>query len=181
MIIRAKDIKMNVTPRGTEITLVTDDHRVDISKLKEAVSQGKQLTAEIKQHRKKRSLNANAYLWVLLGKMAEVLKTDKDELYLMMLERYGVYTHIIVKPHVVEQVKQQWRTVRELGEVIVNGQKGIQLQCYFGSSTYDTKQMATLIDGVVSECQELGIDTLPPDEIQEMKNKWGLPPGEVIT
>lgn len=80
MIIRAKDIKMNVTPRGTEITLVTDDRRVDISRLKEAVSQGKQLTAEIKQHRKKRSLNANAYLWVLLGKMAEVLRADKDEL-----------------------------------------------------------------------------------------------------
>lgn len=180
MIIRAKDVRMNVTPKGTEITLTTDDRRVDISKLKEAVSRGKQLTAEIKQHRKKRSLDANAYLWVLLGKMAEVLRTDKDEIYLLMLERYGVYTHIIAKPHVVEQVKQQWRTVRELGEVTVNGQNGIQLQCYFGSSTYDTKQMATLIDGVVSECQELGIDTLSPDEIQDLKNRWGISPGEVI-
>lgn len=92
-----------------------------------------------------------------------------------MLERYGVYTHIITKPHVVEQVKQQWRTVRELGEVTVNDQAGIQLQCYFGSSTYDTKQMSVLIDGVVSECQELGIETLPPDEIQDLKNRWGSP------
>ena len=180
MIFRAKDIRMNVTTRGTEITLTTDDRRIDISRLREATAKGKQLSVEIKQHRKLRSLNANAYLWVLLGKMAEVLRTDKDELYLMMLERYGVYTHIIVKPHVVEQVKAQWRTVRELGEVTVNGQKGIQLQCYFGSSTYDTKQMSVLIDGVVSECQELGIDTLPPDEIQMMKNQWGLPPGKEI-
>jgi len=171
---------MNVTARGAEITLTTDDRRIDISRLREATAKGKQLSVEIKQHRKRRSLNANAYLWVLLGKMAEVLRTDKDELYLMMLERYGVYnTHIIVKPH-VEQVKAQWRTVRELGEVTVNGQKGIQLQCYFGSSTYDTKQMSVLIDGVVSECQELGIDTLPPDEIQMMKNQWGLPPGKEI-
>jgi len=180
MIFRAKDIRMNVTARGAEITLTTDDRRIDISRLREATAKGKQLSVEIKQHRKRRSLNANAYLWVLLGKMAEVLRTDKDELYLMMLERYGVYTHIIVKPHVVEQVKAQWRTVRELGEVTVNGQKGIQLQCYFGSSTYDTKQMSVLIDGVVSECQELGIDTLPPDEIQMMKNQWGLPPGKEI-
>ncbi len=175
MIFQAKDIRMNVTTKGTEITLTTDDRRIDISRLQEATAKGKQLSVEIKQYRKRRSLNANAYLWVLLGKMAEVLRTSKDELYLMMLERYGVYTHIIVKPHVVEQVKAQWRTVRELGEVIVNGQKGIQLQCYFGSSTYDTKQMSVLIDGVVSECQELGIDTLPPDEIQMMKNQWGTP------
>jgi len=175
MIFQAKDIRMNVTTKGTEITLTTDDRRIDISRLQEATAKGKQLSVEIKQYRKRRSLNANAYLWVLLGKMAEVLRTSKDELYLMMLERYGVYTHIIVKPHVVEQVKAQWRTVRELGEVTVNGQKGIQLQCYFGSSTYDTKQMSVLIDGVVSECQELGIDTLPPDEIQMMKNRWGTP------
>ncbi len=175
MIFRAKDIRMNVTAKGAEITLTTDDRQIDISRLREATAKGKQLSVEIKQHRNRRSLNANAYLWVLLGKMAEVLRTSKDELYLMMLERYGVYTHIIVKPHVVEQVKAQWRTVRELGEVIVNGQKGIQLQCYFGSSTYDTKQMSVLIDGVVSECQELGIDTLPPDEIQMMKNQWGMP------
>lgn len=175
MIFRANDIRMNVTPRGTEITLTTDDRRIDISRLREATAKGKQLSVEIKHHRKRRSLDANAYLWVLLGKMAEVLRTDKDEIYLMMLERYGVYTHIIAKPHVVEQVKAQWRTVRELGEVIVNGQKGIQLQCYFGSSTYDTKQMSVLIDGVVSECQELGIDTLPPDEIQDLKNRWGSP------
>mgnify|MGYP000985134362 CR=1 FL=1 len=180
MIIRAKDIKMNVASSGTEITLTTDDRRVDISRLRAATAKGKLLAVEIKQHRKKRSTDANAMLWGLIGKIAAALMADKDDIYLMMLERYGVYTHVIVKPHVVEQVKLQWRTVRGLGEVTVNGQTGIQLQCYFGSSTYDTKQMATLIDGVVSECQEMGIDTLPPDEIQDLKNKWGISPGEVI-
>lgn len=181
MIIRAKDIRMNVTPQGqAEITLTTDDRKVDISKLRAATAKGKLLTVEIKQHRKKRSTDANAMLWGLIGKIAAALRADKDDIYLMMLERYGVYTHVIVKPSVVEQVKLQWRTVRELGEVTVNGQTGIQLQCYFGSSTFDTKQMSVLIDGVISECQELGIDTLPPDEIQDLKNKWGVSPGEVI-
>lgn len=181
VIIRAKDIRMRANVYGdTEITLTTEDRRIDISRLKEAASKGKLLAAEIKQHRRRRSLDANAYLWVLLGKIAEVLQTDKDEIYLLMLERYGVFTHVIVKPQVVEQVKQQWRTVRELGKVTVNGKTGIQLQCYFGSSTYDTKQMATLIDGVVGECQELGIDTLPPDQIQVLKEKWGDPVRRVI-
>lgn len=176
MIIKATNIRMNITPQGqAEIILTSTSRKVDISKLREATAKGKQLTAEIKQHRRKRSLDANAYLWVLLGKIAGALRADKDEIYLLMLERYGVYTHIIAKPHVVEQVKLQWRTVRELGEVTVNGQTGIQLQCYFGSSTYDTQQMTVLIDGVVSECQAMGIDTLPPDELKELKKKWGNP------
>lgn len=124
--------------------------------------------------REKRSLDANAYMWVLLQKMATVLKTTKDELYLDMLDKYGVFTHIIVKPNIVDRVVSEWRTVRNLGEVTVNGQTGIQLQCYFGSSTYDTKEMADLIDGVVSEYKELDIETLRPDELRMMKERWGI-------
>ena len=131
------------------------------------------LSIEIKKYREKRSLNANAYCWVLLQKLAEKLNTTKDELYLIMLERYGQFTHIVVKPNVVDKVKEEWRTVRELGEIEVNGKKGIQLQCYFGSSTYDTKEMATLIDGIVSECKELGIETLTLDDLENLKNSWG--------
>lgn len=90
----------------------------------------KQYVVEVKQKRKDRSLNANAALWVLLGEMAAKLRTSKDELYLEMLTRYGVFTHIVVKQNVVDRVKGEWRTVRELGEVTINGQTGIQLQCF---------------------------------------------------
>lgn len=160
-----------------EITLSLLSNRREateaLADLKNIVAKGKYLTVDIKQYRQKRSLDANAYMWVLLSKMADVLKTTKDELYLEMLDRYGVFTHIIVKKSVVERVKEEWRTVRELGVVSVNGQTGIQLQCYFGSSTYDTKEMSTLIDGIVSECKELGIETLTPAELELMKNAWG--------
>lgn len=141
--------------------------------LASAVNKGKLLDVEIKVHRNRRSLNANAYLWVLLGKLADVLHTNKDDLYLLMLERYGVFTHIIVKPEAVERVKAEWRTVRELGKGRVGNLEGVQLQCYFGSSTYNTKEMATLIDGVVSECRDVGIETIPDEELQSMKNEWG--------
>ena len=130
------------------------------------------LSISIKEHRERRSLDANAYCWVLLQKLAEVLNTDKDSLYEEMICKYGVFTHLIVKPNAVDRVKEEWRSVRELGEVTVNGKTGIQLQCYFGSSTYDTKEMSVLIDGIVRECQELGIETLTPDEIADMKRKW---------
>jgi phosphoribosylaminoimidazole (AIR) synthetase len=155
---------------GTYLTLVTGDNLTEeFEKLK-----GKKLSIEIKQYREKRSLDANAYMWVLLQKMAELLKTSKDELYLEVLGRYGVFTHIIVKPNVVDRVKAEWRNVRDLGEVVVNGVTGIQLQCYFGSSTYNTKEMSVLIDGVVSECKELGIDTISDNELRIMKEKWGV-------
>lgn len=134
---------------------------------------GKHYVAELKEKRKHRSLDSNAYLWVLLDKLAAAIGIDKDELYLQVLERYGVFTHLIVKSAVVDRVKAEWRTVRELGEVTVNGQSGIQLQCYFGSSTYDTKEMARLIDGVVSECREVGIETMTPAELERMKAEWG--------
>lgn len=124
------------------------------------------------KHRQKRSLDANAYAWVLMQKIAEVNETDKWSVYLEMLGSYGVFTHIIVKPSVVDKVKEEWRAVKELGEVNVNGRTGIQLQCYFGSSTYDTKEMATLIDGIVQEAKELGIETLPPHELERMKAEW---------
>ena len=104
--------------------------------------------------------------------MAEVLHQDKWNIYLEMLGRYGVFTHIIVKPNVVDKVKEEWRTVKELGEVCVNGTIGIQLQCYFGSSTYNTKEMSVLIDGVVSEAKEMGIETLSPAELERMKAAW---------
>ena len=131
------------------------------------------LSIKAVKYREKRSLDSNSYLWVILQKMADKLHRDKWGLYLDMLGQYGVFTHIIVKPHMVEKVKNEWRAVKELGEVSVNGTTGIQLQCYFGSSTYDTKEMSVLIDGVVSEARELGIETLPEEELRRMKEMWG--------
>ena len=130
------------------------------------------LSIKAVKHRNKRSLDANAYCWVILQKIAEVLHQDKWNIYLEMLGKYGVFTHIIVKPNVVDKVKEEWRTVKELGEVSVNGMTGIQLQCYFGSSTYNTKEMSVLIDGIVYEAKELGIETLPPEELERMKIEW---------
>lgn len=141
--------------------------------LQQAANSGKILEVEIKIKRKRRSLNANAYLWELLGRMAAVLKTDKDSVYLMMLERYGVYTHVCVKPAAVERVKQEWRTVRELGEITINGQKAVQLQCYFGSHTYNSKEFSVLLEGVLSEAAELGIETLSEADKDLMLKEWG--------
>lgn len=128
---------------------------------------------EIKRKSKKRSLDANAFLWSVLADMADKLHTTKDELYLEMLSRYGVFTHVIVKPSVVERVKHEWRTVRELGEVTVNGQTGIQLQCYFGSSTYNSKEFSVLLNGVLDEAREMGLEYISEADKNLMLQEWG--------
>jgi hypothetical protein len=167
------DISNNIITGEVNITFSVNE-KSHILPEYERLKNVKKLKITAAQYREKRSLDANAYLWALLQKLAESLNTTKDEIYIEMLGKYGVFTHIIVKQHIVDRVKEEWRTVKELGEVKVGGQSGIQLQCYFGSSTYDTKEMSVLIDGIVQECKDYGIETLPPDELNRMKKEWGI-------
>ena len=166
-----KSVSKNWISRKWEVTFeINEDITASIDKIRD-----KMLNLTAKIHREKRSLDANAYAWVLMQKIAEAIHTDKWSVYLMMLERYSpVFTHIIVRPEAVERVMGEWRTVKVLGPIQVNGSSGIQLQCYFGSSTFDSKEMASFIDGIVSECKEMGIETLPPDEIERMRREWGI-------
>lgn len=168
---KLKSVSKNWISRKWEVTFeINEDITASIDKIRDKLLN---LTAKI--HREKRSLDANAYAWVLMQKIAEAIHTDKWAVYLMMLERYSpVFTHIIVRPEAVERVKGEWRTVKVLGPIQVNGSSGIQLQCYFGSSTFDSKEMSSFIDGIVSECKEMGIETLPPDEIERMRREWGI-------
>ena len=168
---KLKAVSKNWISRKWEVTFeINEDITASIDKIRD-----KMLNLTAKIHREKRSLDANAYAWVLMQKIAEAIHTDKWSVYLMMLERYSpVFTHIIVRPEAVERVMGEWRTVKVLGPIQVNGSSGIQLQCYFGSSTFDSKEMASFIDGIVSECKEMGIETLPPDEIERMRREWGI-------
>lgn len=116
------------------------------------------LILTIKEYRNRRSLSANGYMWKLLSEIAQAIGSDKDAVYLEMLRRYGKFTYAIVNPAAAEELKRRWRTADELEEVTVNGKRGVQLRLYYGSSTYDTKEMSVLLDGIVSECRELGIE-----------------------
>lgn len=133
---------------------------------------------EIKEHKERRSLNANALLWKCLGEMASALRTDKWDVYLKMLKRYGQYTYICVKPKAVEAVKKQWRESEEIGHIDINGQDSVQMLCYYGSSTYDSKEFSILIDGVISEMKELGLDTPEQKELDRAIENWREKSGE---
>lgn len=130
------------------------------------------LDISIKKHREKRSLNANALLWKCLGEMAVALNADKWDIYLAMLKKYGKYTYICVKPNVVEAMKKQWRECEVIGDININGAKAVQMLCYFGSSTYDTKEFSTLLEGVMYEMAQMGLALPIPEQLEKALMEW---------
>lgn len=128
-----------------------------------------ELVIEVKKYHEKRSLNANAYLWQLLDKMAKVLKSDKDTIYLLQLRTYGVFVDLEVVPEALERLKDTFRLIEEFGSY----REGmITARCYYGSSTYNRKEMADLIDGTVRDAKDLGIETISDEEIQYLLESW---------
>ena len=137
-------------------------------------TQDREAVWDIVPHKEKRSLNANALLWKMLGEIAAALRTDKWSVYLTMLKRYGTYTYICVKPKAVEAVKRQWRECEVIGDIDINGDKAVQMLCYYGSSTMNTKEFSVLLDGVISEMKEMGLETPADRDLQraiEQKRK----------
>ena len=129
------------------------------------------LSIEIKPYREKRSLNSNAYAWVLIGKIADIVRAGKDEIYLKMLKRYGQSDLISVLSHI--PVEHYFKYYEEAGESKLNGKLFTHYRVYKGSSDFDSREMSIFIDGVVSEAKDLGIQTETPDEIARLKALWG--------
>ncbi len=125
------------------------------------------LSITAKPYRKKRSLTANAFLWACIGDIAKSMYPpgDKWEIYLKLLRRYGKYTYIVLRPEAVDRMRAAWRESEVIGDIDVNGEKGVQLLCYYGSSTYDSKEMSVLLDGTVSEMKEMGLTPPPTEEM----------------
>lgn len=186
MKVRLKDIKNYRKGDDNLIALVYDNNQSRlvgewIENLN--IYEGKEYDIEVKQHREKRSLNANNYAWTLTGKIADVLGMGKDECHLRLLARYGQdakdengHTIMVsVKADVPEE-----ELIKRLGYLVaipthgwVDGQEFIHYRVLKGSRDYNTKEMSVFIDGIVSECKELGIETMTPDEIERMKQQWG--------
>ncbi|MCI5862936.1 MAG: hypothetical protein MRZ89_03410 [Lachnospiraceae bacterium] len=133
--------------------------------------QNKDKRFEVKEYHKKRSLNANAYAWALIGKIADVLRSSKDEVYLEMLKKYGQSEIVSVLSDI--NVTGYFKYFEEIATVKLQGKNFTHYKVFKGTSEYNTAEMAVFIDGVISEAEELGIDTLPPDEVKKIKSLWG--------
>lgn len=123
---------------------------------------------EIKEHREKRSLNANAYCWCLIGQIADNMRKSKEDVYMQMLRDYGQSEIISVRADI--NINGYFKYFDKFGTGKVNGKDFIHYKIYKGSSEYDTREMTIFIDGVIQEAQALGIQTLTPTQLAELKS-----------
>ena len=122
---------------------------------------------EIKEKKSKRSLTANAYYWSLLNQLASVMRMDNQECHFLMLQRYGQYEIISVRSDI--DLQGYFKYYKEIGHGTVQGKDFCHYKIYKGSSQMDSKEFSILLDGVRSECEEVGIPTLTPSEIAQLK------------
>ena len=137
----------------------------------------KEYTLEIKEKKQKRSLDANAYFWTLCGKLAEATGIGKTDIYRSYIKEIGGNSDIVcVMEKAVDDFRRAWERngTGWLTEAIPSKLEGcVNVVCYYGSSTYDTKQMSRLIELLVQDCKEAGIETMTPNEIAAMTAAWG--------
>ena len=138
------------------------------------------LDISIEKHRRRRSLDANAYFHVLVGKIADKLRISKPRCKNILIGRYGQIEYLddgvpaVIKTNVdVDQMlEQETLHVVPCGVDRQGGKDINYFRIYRGSHTYDTREMSILIDGTVQEAKEQGIETMTPAEIERMKSAW---------
>ena len=133
---------------------------------------------EVKEYRKKRSKDANAYFWKLLGEACEVNNLDTIKEYKRRVKELGIFRQFRIMTQDVKTFEKVW-TDRGIAwfceiadtEYIGNTEFKI-VNAYYGSSSYNTKQMARLIDSLVQDCKAIGIETKPQAEIDSLLKSW---------
>ena len=165
------DLTIGLTGKQRVTIEVDGDLRPDYEKLRET-----DVSVDLKKFRQKRSLDANSYCWVLLDKLAETTGRGKTDLYRHYIKDVGGNSETVcVVDKAAEKLREGWEH-NGLGWATdtmpskLNGCTNVIL--YYGSSTYDTAQMARLIDLIVQDCRALGIETLPPYRLAAMVEEW---------
>lgn len=136
---------------------------------------------DVKEHRKKRSLDANAMLWSLINQMSVVLRIPPDEIYQGYIPDVGDnFTWHPEKPETVKQFSDGWcrghigRMVDDVGPCRLPDLRGYRLlKCYYGSSEYDVPTFSRLLDLVIQDCKNIGIETMSERERSLLLEEWG--------
>lgn len=160
----------NARYEGGELILTTSD--IEARRL---VYQFQPGDYELRHARKRRSLDANAYAWVLIDKIAAALSVPKTEVYRHSVREIGgVSTIVSIKSEAFPALERSW-TSQGLGWQAIPMQDDgeyMTVTLVYGSSAYDTQQMSRLIDQLIQDAKALGIETLPPDKLAALMQAW---------
>lgn len=134
---------------------------------------------EIKEFHQKRSLNANAYCWVICDKIAKELSKEnvitKEEIYKDAILQIGTFEPMIIEEKAFVNFKRIWER-QGLGfliQEVSKKDKCVRVNCYYGSSTYDSREMSLLINLLVDLAKSLNIETMPQNELNSLLESWG--------
>ena len=172
MIARLKDIMRG---RNGE-WVVSFATPTDVSGLFDELA-GKDVNIEIKKQAKHRSLDANAYCWVLIDKIAEKTGLRKVDVYRHAIKEIGGVSDVIcVQDKAVDRLREGWEKngIGWQTDTMASKVEGCtNVVLYYGSSVYDSKQMAQLIDSLIQDAESLGIPTLTDEQAARLVNRWG--------
>ena len=170
------DLGIDYKTRNAKISIVLDTK--DLGAVEQLKNEEK-LDINLKKHREKRSLEANNYCWTLCDKIAKELSKDgttvtKDIVYKDAISQIGIFEAMIVSEKAFDNFKRKWEK-QGLGFIIQEvsrKDKCVKIHCYYGSSTYNTKEMSLLIQLLVDLAKSLGIETRPKEEIDSLLRSW---------
>lgn len=134
-----------------------------------------ELSVKVERYSNPRSLTQNSYMWVLIGELSKKLTLSKDEVYKTYIKDYGSYEILPISEKAVDAFQRKWASnglgwfSEDLGESKLNGYR--KIIAYYGSSSYDRREMGNLLDAVIRDCEEQGIPTLTEEQLMKLKNQ----------
>lgn len=168
------DIGLDISSRKAKISLVLDTNELDIV---EQLKNENKLNVELKKYRQKRSLDANAYCWVLCDKIAKSMQggISKEDIYKDAISYVGTFEPMIIEEKAFNKFKEIWQKqgLGYLVKEVSKKDKCVKVFAYYGSSSYDSKEMSKLIEFIVEQARGLNIETLPTEEINSLLESWG--------
>lgn len=170
-----KDIDIDYKTHKAKISLLLDTKQLDIV---EELKNEDKLNIELKKYRKHRSLDANAYFWKLLTELCELVGIDTVEEYKRRVKELGIFRQFKIEKDNIKTFEKMWTAQGiawfcEVADTTYIGNTEFKIiNAYYGSSSYNSKQMARLIDGVVQDCKEYEIETKPRAEIDSLLKEW---------
>ena len=168
---RLLDLSMGLNGRQRLTIELDSDFRSEFDDLHDV-----EVDVKVTKHRVKRSLDANAYAWVLVDKIAQKRRMSKAEVYRNAIREIGGVSEVVcIQNRAVKTMKDVW-TRNGIGWQVEEMESKIEgctnLILYKGSSVYDSRQMSALIDSLVQDAKSIGIETRPQWEIDSLLKEY---------
>lgn len=169
------DIGIDYKTQKSKISLLLDTKEIEII---EQLKNENKLDVELKKHRKKRSLNANSYFWSLLKEYSEEKNVNTVVEYKERVKRLGIFRRFRIETNEAKTFEIMWTDKGiawfcEIADTEYIGDIEFKIiHAYYGSSSFNSKQMSRLINDLVEDCKEVGIETKPEAEIKSLLEAW---------